>query len=451
MRLHPVTVVARLASRGLGLGWVVFVGGLFLARRGVVPAPVAYALVATVVAGVVAYEVAYYRRFDYDVTGDALEIRSGVFARREREIPLRRVQNVDVTRSLLARLAGVAVVAVETAGGGETEATLRFVGRAEARRLREVLRTGEATAAPETEGDAGSEEAGARSHGSDAGETLFVLSDRDLALFAVLGFDPRLVSGLVAVATLLVPTAGIVARLRGLDAVGLVALVLAVVALVWVASAVSRAVRFYDFRLHRVGDELRYERGLLSRHDGTVPLSKLQTLTVGENPPMRYLGLASLGVETAGYAPGAGPRGGSEAAVPIADRETVLALARSLEPFHDVALAPPPERARRRYVRRYALVGLGVVGLAGLLRLGFGPGALPVPWYALALCLPLAVPAGRLAHAHRGYDVGPDHVVTRAGFWRRRTRVVPHYRVQTVVVRRTVFQRRWDLASVVVD
>jgi putative membrane protein len=42
-------------------------------------------------------------------------------------------------------------------------------------------------------------------------------------------------------------------------------------------------------------------------------------------------------------------------------------------------------------------------------------------------------------------------VFTRNGFWNRRTHLVPYNRIQTVMVRRTIFQRRWDLASVVVD
>ncbi|MDL0134185.1 PH domain-containing protein, partial [Halobacterium salinarum] len=64
---------------------------------------------------------------------------------------------------------------------------------------------------------------------------------------------------------------------------------------------------------------------------------------------------------------------------------------------------------------------------------------------------PLAVPAARRARATRGVYSDSDHVVTQAGWWRRKTTVVPAHRVQTVLRKQTVFQRRWELTSVVID
>jgi len=453
MKLHPLSVPFRAVSRGVGMAWAFLVGGVALAQGDPVLTSGAVVLAVVAIAALVAYEIAYYRRFEYELTDDSLDIRSGVFSRREREIPLRRVQNVDVTRSFVARLLGIAEVDVETAGGGGTEANLRFVGREEAQRLQEEVRerrratrddadevedTAEGETATETEERAADER---------RGETLFELSDRDLVLYGFLSFDPRLLSGIAALAPFVAPT--VVDRVNlsgfGLAVIGAVLLVGALG--VWVVSAVARIVRFYGFRLRRVGDDLRYERGLLERRDGTIPLSKLQTVSVEENVLMRRYGFASLAVETAGYAPGSSPSGGSEAAVPIAPREDVLALAQSLEPFDDFEVSRPPERARTRYVRRYALAGLGALAVAFLVSRYL----VAFPWYAVALLIPLAVPAARLAHRNRGLDLGGDHVVTQAGFWRRQTRVVPYRRVQTVIRRQTVFQKRWDLTTVIFD
>ncbi|MEA5387180.1 PH domain-containing protein [Haloarculaceae archaeon H-GB11] len=59
--------------------------------------------------------------------------------------------------------------------------------------------------------------------------------------------------------------------------------------------------------------------------------------------------------------------------------------------------------------------------------------------------------AARATWQNRGRALGEDHVFTRNGFWRRRTQLVPYYRVQTVIEKRSFFQRRWDLSTVVVD
>jgi len=459
MRLHPLSVPLRAVSRGIGLAWAFLIGGVALSQGDPVLTGGAVVAAVLAVAAVVGYELAYYRRFEYELTEDSLDIASGVFSRREREIPLRRVQNVDVTRSLVARLLGLAEVDVETAGGGSTEANLRFVSREEAGRLQEEVRerraAREAGRAKTEEAD-GEEELGEsevpadeaeRAPRGQRGELLFELSDRDLLLYGLLSFDPRLLSGVVAFATFVVPSLGQRVDIPdlGLFVLGAGVVVLAVG--VWLVSAALRIVQFYGFKLRRVGDDLRYERGLFERRDGTIPLSKLQTVSVEENVLMRRYGFASLAVETAGYAPGQSPSGGSEAAIPLAPRADVFALARDVEPFGDYDLARPPERARKRYVRRYALAGLAVVA-AGFLVNRF---VASFPWYALAALVALAVPAARRAHATRGFDADDDHVVTQQGWWRRQTTVVPNHRVQTVIERQTVFQRRWDLTSVVLD
>jgi putative membrane protein len=454
MKLHPLSIPFRVVSRGVNLagplliGAVAFSGGDPVMTAGIV------VLGVVALAALVAWEVAYYRRFEYELTRESLDIHSGVFSRREREIPLRRVQNVDVTRSFVARLLGLAEVDVETAGGGSTEANLRFVSREEAERLqtevrerRAKLRKREADESGATGEEAAAEDGEEAAEAVPEEETLFELSQRDLALYGILSFDPRLLSGVAALIPFLAPaldgTGGI--QTLGWVVLGVVAALGALV--LWAVSAAARMVRFYGFRLWRVGDDLRYERGLFQRRDGTIPLSKLQTVAVEDNVLMRRYDFASLAVETAGYSPGSSPSGGSEAAIPLASREDVLDLARTLEPFDDVDLSRPPERARKRYVRRYLIVGALAIA-AGFLVSRF---VVAFPWYALLPLLALAWPAATRAHATRGYDLGSSHVVTQKGFWRRSTRVVPYDRVQTVIRRQTIFQQRWDLASVVVD
>jgi putative membrane protein len=454
MKLHPLSIPYRVVSRGVGMAWAFLVGGVALAQGDPVLTSGAVVVAVLAIAAVVAYEVAYHRRFEYELTPDSLDINSGVFSRREREIPLRRVQNLDVTRSFVARLLGLAKVDVETAGGGGTEASLRYVSRDEAQRLQEEVRERRAA----ERGEIGEERATTdeatdeltaeeRGEGAPDGETLFELSNRDLVLYGALSFDPRLFSSVLAFAPFLVPILSDRVEITRFGVVLLAAVAVVGIVALWVVSAVARVVRFYGFELRRVGEDLRYERGLFEVRDGTIPLSKLQTVAVEENLLMRRYGFASLAVETAGYAPGSSPSGGSEAAIPIASRREVFEMAQTLEPFHDFHLSRPPERARKRYVRRYLVVGVALVAIGYAVSRFLAS----FPWQAFVPLVVLAVPAAERAHAHRGYDLGPDHVVTQAGFWRRQTRVVPYDRVQTVIRRQTVFQRRWSLTSVVVD
>lgn len=453
MKLHPLTIPFRGGSRALGIGVAGFilgsaVGGALVAQ-GILPpwlsgAGIVLGIVAFVLA--LGYEVLWHQRFAYELTEDTLNIDSGVLFKREREIPLRRIQNVDIKRTLVQRFLGIARVNIETAGGGSTEASLQYVGVEEARRLQEGIRKRKRRARD----DVPTDEEGGVDEGLEREVTeLFALDDSDLVLYSILSFDPRVLS----VVFLVIPSAapifsdqidGMAASLfLAFGLVGMLALAFGI----WVLSAFARFVQFYGFKLTRVEDELRYERGLLQRYDGSIPIEKIQTVVIEENFLMRRFGYASLSVETAGYAPGSTPSGGSEAAIPLAKRDQLFELARTIEPFEVPEFERPPTKARRRYMMRYSLVVLGLVAIA------FAADwfLVSIPWYLVGLLF-LPVPlAARKKWEHRGWALLDGYVATRNGFWRRRIHVVPDFRVQTVIDRRSIFQRRWGLGTVVVD
>ncbi|MFB6172811.1 MAG: PH domain-containing protein [Haloarculaceae archaeon] len=438
-RLHVLSVPLRAAESLLRLAWV-----LVLATIGSASAGLQVPLVVAIVGGglvlALAYQALYYRRFEYGLTGDTFDVRSGVLSRRVREIPFRRVQNVDVSRNAVQRALGVAELRVETAGGGETEAVLRYVAIDEARRLQNEL------------GRRGRDEGGETDErGEPEPAALFSLSPHELVVLGFTALDLRFVSVLFVGITVVAP--GLAARLEPAPGTAIVAAPLLLAGVYLVAAAVSGVVsmtNYYGFRLSRVGDELRYERGLVQHFAGTIPQAKVQTLTVRSNVLARALGYASLAVETAGYAPGDADR---STVVPIARRPRVLALTRSIEAFEDVAFDDatferPPPRARTRYAARYAVALAVLVALAVAV-----DRATPfrLAWYLPLVLLPVVPVAAHVKWRHRGYALLDDHVLTRNGFWIETITVVPYYRVQTVVSSATAFQRRRDLATLTVD
>jgi putative membrane protein len=401
-------------------------------------------VVALLVLGVVAgWQVAYHRRYEYDLTPDTFDITSGVLSRRRREIPYRRVQNVDIAQNPVQRFMGIAEVRLETAGGSESEARLRYVSSEEAERLQDEVGRRKRRESATTEAEAAAAEQ------APAEEELFELQDSELWILGAVTADLRLLGVVASFAPFVLPTVfdeidpSLVVLLAGGGALLLVS-----VLGLWVVSGVYAVLRYYGFRLFRRGDELRYERGLLQRYSGSIPLEKVQTVSLAENVLARRLGYASVRIGTAGYAPGQTQGQRVQSAVPIAERDRALSLARQVEPFGDLDFERPPTRARWRYGVRYSLVVLGIVAvLAGANVL---TGQLPF-WPVGLLLFAVVPPAAHLKWANLGYHLGDDHVVTRKGFWVRKTTVVPYHRVQTVLRSRTVFQRRRDLGTVVVD
>lgn len=446
-RLSPLSVSYRVLQRGgsivAALAFTLATGGFSLPFIGLAGPLVLVGLASLVAIIFVAYEYAYFRRFTYELTADTLDIESGVFARRNREIPLRRIQNVDISRNVVQRAVGIAAVSFETAGGGETEASLRFVSFEEAKRLQRELSRLKRGESLDADGEPSEPDS----------RVLFELDRRELAILGALSFDFRVpgilfvfFSGSLTFVTSYLP--------EGLGPFLVVAgvfvlLVLGMLAS-WVAGAALAVVNYYDFRLVRSADELQYQRGLLQRYDGSIPFDKVQTLTIADNPLKRWAGYATLLVETAGYAPGQGDSSsrGSEAAVPVARRERIERLVEDIEPVGTPDFRRPPKRTRRRYFGRYCIVIAAATAALYGANAVFGP---VLPWYAPLALLPVAAVGAHYKWKHRGYWLGENHVVTRNGVLKRETKVVPYYRIQTVIDTRTAFQRRLGLASVVVD
>ena len=433
MKLDPLSIPFRAGESVVRLAWIlvfILIGSPALGgASGIGIVVVGWFVVA------LAYQLVYYQRFEYELDDDTLDIASGVVSRRNREIPIGRVQNVDISRNVVQRALGIAQINLETAGGSSTEASLRYVSFDEAERLRSEigrLKRGDAVEAPGTDPDPERE--------------LFAVTRKELVLLGIVGIDLRLLSFV----TVLLPVVSPSLRERFTDPlVGLaVTAPLAAAAVIGVTALISGVLavtNYYGFRLSRQSDELLYERGLLQRFSGTIPLEKVQTLGISENFIARRLGYASLAVETAGYGPN---DSGSQSAVPLADRKRVVDLARSIERFDPVDFERPPKRARERYAFRYTALAAVAIGAAFAIDRYTG---LTFAWYLTLALLPVALVGAHLKWLNLGYAVQSDYIVLREGFWTRTTTVVPYYRVQTVLDSQTVFQRRRRLASVVID
>jgi putative membrane protein len=454
-RLHPFAIVSRAIRLARQILFPAILGGASVGGdfQGIlVWVSVLLAVPSIVIAA------AQWLAFRFRLQGDELIMDSGVLARRRRVIPIDRVQNVDLAQSALERLAGVAELRIETASGGqETEASLAVLSVAEAQAVQADLLSRRATARAARAQD------GETTPAEPADQRILQLSSFDLALAGATSNEAGLIAAGLATLLELVGRFGALERLVGwveaavgLDAgINLVAAIAALALLIvvflvlgWVVSIVYTVVHFHGFTLTRTGDDLRREYGLLSRHQTTVPIQRVQALRIEETLPRRALGLVALKIETAGASPRERRKigGGAEAYVPLARKRQVGALLRTV--FHDArfegvqlhAVAPPSRR--REFVRLALLVAAATTGafLYGT------PGALLI----MAFLFPAWFLAGARYRA-RGWARAGGYAFARNGVLTRTTWIVPERKIQTLHTTETPFQRRWGLATLIID
>jgi putative membrane protein len=425
---------------------------------------------------------ARYFSFRLRYEGTELVISSGILFRNERHVPYARIQNLDAVRNVAHRLLGVAEVRVETGGGQTPEATISVLHETVFEEMRRRVFEGRAQVAadepePSSTQDSAETEAelGHRSASHDRGRTLLHLPVRELLLNGLL--DNR---GMVLIATAagVLWEAGLLGvisdRVAGglfqrglvrdtvrelmsgdvlafLVRVGILAIgIVFVLALVRVLSMIWSVVRLHDFHLARVGEDLRTQYGLLTRVTTTIPLRRVQSLTIRESPLQRLLERMSVRVETAG---GHGnphngqPKQPREMLAPLVRSAAVPALVREVLPgfAHDaLEWQPLHPRAFRRAVKPAMVVAaIPVVpfmfwfGWAGLLVL-----TCSVPWLWMVT---------RMYMKHTHWASTDDVLVFRSGWLWREVVVVPVAKIQAVGRVESPFDRRAAMAGVRVD
>jgi len=415
------------------------------------------------VLGVPAIGVALFRHFTlrWSLRPDELLVREGLFFRSERHVPYSRIQDVDLVQGVFHRLLRVAEVRVQTAAGAEPEAVLRVLGLREVEILRAAVRK-------EGRGAAAKQHPAEFAPASEAlvpgipAERLVVLGlvlHRGLAVvgggFALL-WEADLVEPLVE----RLPLGRWLTGLSEQPGGAVLALLLFLTGAVVLFAALSIAwsvVRFGGYRMERAGDLLHVRCGLLTRISASVPVARIQSLTVEETWMHRLFGCASLAVRTAG-----GHVGESDPSallrhrfVPILPATEVPALVSAVLP-HVRLESPPwrplspgaPRRAGRRAVLLLLLLAAPLVGVS--IAFFHGRAAL----WSLAILVPLGVALATVAalSARRTrWARMPWGFVFQRGVLNRRTTLLPADRIQTVRTQESPFDRRHAHVTLTLD
>ena len=460
-RLHPLTIAF----------------GLLKAARGIIPVvPLllfgnkvfGFMLLLAVTASTVATSLARYFSFTYRIEGNELITQQGVIERKQRSIPLERIQEIRVEQGVLHRVFDVVDAKIETGGGEGAEASLSVLSRSEVDRLRRAvferaakIRLDAGAGAVEGQVAVAPERVVIRRLGLKDLVLIGLTTNHLISALALAGalwnfaedflqgsFYRRVVEALYRESS----------RFFIRDAAPTIALAvaaaLAFILIGLIVSTVIAIIRFYGFTLSLSGENLHRRYGLLTRRSSSLPRRRIQVLKIEEKLLRRLFGLATLRADTSG-----GQRdnedddSGRDVLMPITRRVAVPPLLTTFFPDFD---AGPTEgaggvewrRVSRLAIRRGAIKGVIVCAPAAAILFGLS-------WRIAALwplaLAPLVYFISVANYRNLGYALSERYFCARRGWAGRSTHIVPIDKIQAVEVRQSPLDRRLGLATLSVD
>jgi putative membrane protein len=332
-RLHPLSPfinAGRLLSSLLGIAVLSLVtaDGLKAYVYQVVAAA------ALVVAGFVRWLVTRWK-----LDGATLRIETGLLRRESRQLPMTRIQAVDVVRPFLARVLGLACLRIRLAGAGKEGDRLAYLTVGEATRLRAVLLAGHHGLDPATPEPAESPVITVPA-GRVIGATLLRAAPRFvvLAVIATVAAEAAPALFLTSESTLGVIALGLVTR-------------------TW-----QEVTGRYGFTVATSPDGIRIRRGLLSTVAETIPFRRVQAVRLVQPLLWRPFGWCRLVVDVAGVAGrDSGPQAGglTKALLPVGPMSEARYLVRLVFGPGLPELARPPTRARVKAPLSYHFLAAG--------------------------------------------------------------------------------------------
>jgi len=390
-----------------------------------------------------------YWFFRFQISDNSILIRQGVLKKKQLDIKFDRIQGINTQQNPLYRLLGLVTISFDTAGSAGSEGNLPAVTRSFADSLRERI------GKPPLGEVADNEDSEASS------VTLVRLGWRDMIR---IGLADRRALIVVALIGPLFKQAGDrleifitefvkVAAANGIHfdaasgiSVGIAILIAAI--LIFVLGSIAAAfLRYHNFELFLHNRTLRSNGGLLTRHEHSMELGKIQTLRLEQGVLQRFLKRYRL---TARQAISSGKNRSQKVfVVPVVTAELADSLRKKFLAPEAGRLTQDPASTQFESISPYYMRSR--ILYVGLLPAVVASVAFWMPFGAASLMFMLWLPfvSGMVYRNWKraGFMHDDDEIVRRSGLLGYRTVGLLFRKVQRISVTQSRYQRRKGLAS----
>lgn len=397
-----------------------------------------------------------YFNYGYAIVDGNLLVKQGLLVKQDRTIPLSRIQNINLRRSVMHQILGLVDLEIETGVGATAEARISALLVADGERLKQRILGLSQQMAPAPTGMAALAAGAAAAPKVDRWQMVYQPTSSELFLAGASENKALRLIAVVfsfgAIAPLIESSFANIVRsnpaLQGQErfvtgAAGAIGIGLFVLFIGWMISIVSTYVKFYNFQLTEEGGRLRRTYGLFNQVENVLPVRRIQKVTVSRNKIQEFLKISTVTVVTAGGF-GADGGGGQEARVvttpvlaPVVRLEAIPSILRRCL----TGLESGP--GRQQSVAR--TIGWRMVVTWGLFWVIAGAATIPwLQWRGVAAGFGLAFLSWLYGYTYARstrWSVNEKMFFMTTGWWRNSRNYVPTDKVQYVEITQGPVQR----------
>ena len=403
---------------------------------------------------IVAGSILSWMFFRYQISSDSVLIRSGVIKKTQLDINFDRIQGVNTKQNPVYRFLNLVTVTFDTAGSSGSEGFLPAVTREFADGLRQRIGGAKATLLADDELSPASLTPILQLDWRDM-IRIGLADRRALIIFAVIGplmekmgdsIEPYVEQALQAV-TFEVTQNGL-SQVGAMNGAWIVAgIIIALIIVFTVLSIAAALLRYHNFKLFLDGHTLRSHGGLLTRHEHSMDLEKIQTLRLQQGIVQAWLKRYKMTARQA--ISGRKQQSGKVFTIPVVtDEQSDLLrpmlfageagrLTQNPRSEHFQSVSPYYMRSRILFLGLLPALVFVALGIAGFGRAEL----LAVPWLSVVALLSWR------SWKRAGYLHNDDEIVRRSGLFGFRTVGLLFRKVQRVTITQSRYQRRKNLAS----
>jgi putative membrane protein len=389
----------------------------------------------------IAHSILSWFYFYFQIKDNEFVLRKGYLKRVVITIPFEKIVSINLKQGIVQQVLGVVQLEVDSAGSKKKEVAIYAVSKQVADALKQQLASYKKTIEV-------SAEEGEIIEQIETEEIILQLSFQDLlrisiannhlrGLLIILAFGNNIYYQLkdlfeselnLAADT----TESFLQNSSGFAIAGVIIFVLLVSLIISMAEVF---LRYYDFKMKSFANVFSLQSGLLKRKNITIPFAKIQRLKRSINPIQKWLNISNIQLVQANSVEVSKEK--DKVSIPGCDDAKFRELCDKVykNPFAQPSYDTKPQKVflRRSFLFLFIFMSVPVFALS--LKFSW-------VWYLEILIPFLAAGIAYLSYYRRSYHFSPDFLKINSGLVAKDFSIIEVYKVQTVHLKRTFFQRR---------